>query len=211
MSEPNRNHVHGRQPSRLSPVRVAVPALRAPRRTLPWSGRAGRPSALTVATWSALLVAVLTLLVMVVGPRLGLYRVSVVLSNSMRPQWQAGDLVVTRPARPEDLSVGQVITFNPPIDGQPSVTHRIVGLTEPGPHPVIRTKGDANDVADGWGAVRLQSSRVWVVTSSVPKMGWLVAFLRTPAIGLISTVVVPIVFLLLLLVRIWRPRPATAR
>lgn len=210
MSEPIRNHVHGRQPSRLSPVRVAVPALRAPRRGLPWSGRPGRPSALTVATWSALLVAVLTLLLLVVGPRLGLYRVNVVLSNSMQPHWQAGDLVVTRPAKPQDLSVGQVITFNPPIDGQPSVTHRIIELTEAGPNPVIRTKGDANDVADGWGAVRLQATRVWVVESSVPKVGWLVASLRTPAIGVFSTVVVPILFLLFLLFRIWRPRPVTA-
>ncbi len=160
-------------------------------------------------SWTLLVGAVAVLLALVLGPRLNLYRIDVVLSGSMKPLWQAGDLVITTPHRPQDLRVGQVITFNPPIDGQPSVTHRIIELTQPGPHPMIRTKGDANPTADDWGALRLDASTVWVVQRSVPKLGWIVAGLQRPMVALVTSVIAPLALMMLLLVSIWR-RPGVA-
>lgn len=213
------SHIHrtshiGRQPSLLPPVRVPAPALRAPRG---WRLGVntpvlrGRRSWISLATWFALAVAVLALLALQLGPRLGLYRVNVVLSGSMKPLWQAGDLVITTPHRPQDLRVGQVITFNPPIDGKPSVTHRIVELTHPGDHPMITTKGDANPTADPWGQVQLDAPTVWVVSRPIPKLGWALAFLQHRAVTIVTGLFVPLALLLTVLVQIWRPQPRVAQ
>ncbi|HRC07826.1 MAG TPA: hypothetical protein PLV41_06395, partial [Miltoncostaeales bacterium] len=52
---------------------------------------------MSAATWVSLALALGALLALQLGPRLGLYRVNVVLSSSMKPHWQAGDLVITTP------------------------------------------------------------------------------------------------------------------
>lgn len=166
---------------------------------------------MTVVTWALLIVALLALAATLAGPRLGLYRLDVVLSGSMRPAWEAGDIVVTVPRRPQELRVGDVITYNPPIEGRPSVTHRIVGLTQPGPEPVIVTRGDANPGNDPWGAVRLHADRVWVVSRSLPRLGWAIAALQARWVSIITTIVAPLLLGALLLHQIWRPRNGERR
>ncbi len=171
----------------------------------------GRRSWMSAATWVSLALALGALLALQLGPRLGLYRVNVVLSSSMKPHWQAGDLVITTPHRSQDLRVGQVITYNPPIEGKPSVTHRIMNLTDPGDHPVITTKGDANPTTDPWGPVRLDASTAWVVSRSVPKLGWALAFLQQRAVAIVTVLVVPFALLAMVLMQIWRPQPRVSR
>ncbi len=148
---------------------------------------------------------------LVVGPMTGAYRVSVVLSDSMRPQWQAGDALISTPERPDQVRVGQVISFNPPIDGRPSVTHRVVEVTGPGSAPVIRTRGDANAAPDEWGATRLTHGPVWRVRTPIPNLGWALALLQGRAAGIATTLVAPMLLLLTLLWRIWRPAGARTR
>ena len=133
-------------------ARPPVPAQRR-RRVLP--SKVGRPTVgrtvLTAVTWLALGLVVVAFLGLVVGPMTGRYRVSVILSDSMKPRWETGDAVISTPERTDEVRVGQVITFNAPINGRPSITHRIVGVVSGGVTPVVLTKGDANaanDVAD---------------------------------------------------------------
>lgn len=173
--------------------------------------RSGLASRLvTWTTWTLLFIVVAMFCFLVVGPRTGAYHVSVVLSNSMQPHWEAGDIVISRPEGPDQVRVGQVITYNPPIDGRPSITHRVIELTEPGATPVVRTKGDANDAPDEWGAVRLTHGPVQKVTGSIPNLGWALALLQNRAIGILTTMFAPILLLLMLLWRIWRPSPHPA-
>lgn len=189
-------------------MRVPVPSLRPPGRRggVRLFGRPGlRPTWTAALTWSLLALALIAVAALVIGPATGRYRVNVVLSNSMQPQWEAGDLVVTRPIPPQELRVGQVITYHPPIAGRPSVTHRIVALREPGPTPIIRTKGDANQGPDDWGEVRLDGTRAWLVTRSVPNAGWAIAFVQQRTVRVVATVVAPLVLLVLILIGIWRP------
>jgi signal peptidase I len=102
------------------------------------------------------------------------YRLYVVKTGSMTPTYDAGDVVVDRPA-----SVGyqprDVLTFD--ISGSGDlVTHRFTHLDKQGR---IHTKGDNNKVADSW-ELRPEQVR-GVVTSHVPNLGYVIVFLRQPA------------------------------
>ncbi len=75
-------------------------------------------------------------------------QVAVVLSGSMTPQFVAGDVVIVRPApKPEDLRVGEIVTFHAPGEEQ-LTTHRIHAIIDRPEGRFIQTKGDANDVPD---------------------------------------------------------------
>ncbi len=89
----------------------------------------------------------------------------VVTSGSMSPEIEAGDAVVIRQVtNASQLRLGQIVTFYPPKSGT-LVTHRIVALAlvtrednaghpmvdgagRPIKDPYVRTRGDANRVAD---------------------------------------------------------------
>ena len=191
----------------VSPTRPPVPSPRPPRRRqTPASRRAALSGmGMAAATWLALGLVVTAFLVLVVGPMTGRYRMSVVLSDSMKPHWETGDVVISTPERPEDVRVGQVISFNPPIDGRPSITHRVVRVASGGPTPVIVTKGDANAANDEWGAIKITEGPVMRVRGVVPNLGWALKFLLGRNLPILTTVLAPILLLVLLLWRIWRP------
>ncbi|MCL1900063.1 MAG: signal peptidase I, partial [Promicromonosporaceae bacterium] len=72
-----------------------------------------------------------------------------VLTGSMQPGIRPGDVVVSRPVNPADLSVGDVITFQPTSGDPTLVTHRIVALNLVGGElETIITRGDANGAND---------------------------------------------------------------
>ena len=170
--------------------------------------RVDRARAATLATWSVLGIVLVAFTFLVIGPKTGVYRVSVVLSDSMKPNWEAGDVVISTPERPEQVRVGQVISFNPPIDGRPSITHRVIEVVASGATPIVTTKGDANSAPDEWGSVRLEQGPVYQVRTAIPNLGWALAFLRSRSVAVATTMVVPLIFLLMLLWRIWRPAAA---
>jgi signal peptidase len=77
--------------------------------------------------------------------RLGGMGSYVVISESMAPTLQRGDLVLVAPAAaPDAYRPGDVITFREPARGL--LTHRVVRTTEDGSAYV--TRGDANQVDD---------------------------------------------------------------
>ena len=153
---------------------------------------------LRLALGSALAIFVLLALV----PHTGLYRPETVLSGSMKPYFGAGDLVIVTPESMRDVRVGQVISFHIPTGDHHVQTHRIVAVLRGGPHPLIRTKGDANSAPDPWTA-RLDGSTTWRVRAVVPKLGWLIVWLRDPLLRLLTVFLAPTLFALLALWRIW--------
>lgn len=128
-----------------------------------------------------------------IGPRTGAYRTLTVLSGSMRPTFDPGSVVVVRPFDLREVRTGDVIAFTAPIDGRPTVTHRVIEVVEPGPNPVVRTQGDANDVADPW-AARL-SGGGWRVVGAVPVVGRATNVLTRPEVRRAVNVVLPAAFL----------------
>ena len=101
-----------------------------------------------------------------------------VLTGSMAPVHDPGDIVVVRPARAEDLRVGDVITFEAPEAERRLITHRIeaTGVDTAG-EPTFVTRGDANRSADAEPVPAAQvRGRVWY---AVPWIGHASAALGT--------------------------------
>lgn len=137
-----------------------------------------------------------------------------VLSGSMTPTFDTGDVIVDRPVTPaqaNDLHVGQIITFRTSYiyNGKPLlITHRIVGVFKVKNRATGQvqrlyvTKGDANNVEDK--GTQSAQSIVGVYEFRIPKLGYFASFMRTP-IGFGIFVVAPALFLIgSEFVRMWR-------
>jgi signal peptidase I len=151
---------------------------------------------------AALGVAFAVFLLLALLPHTGLYRTETVLSNSMKPYFGAGDLLVVTPEPLRDVRVGQVISIHVPNGDHHVQTHRIVQVVRGGAHPVVRTKGDANDARDQFTA-RLDGKTAWRVRAVVPKVGWLIVWLRNPLLRLLTVFLAPAAFALMAVRRIW--------
>ena len=161
------------------------------------------------AVW-ALVIAAGTLLVVIgVGPHTGKYQTLSVLSGSMRPGIQVGAMVLVTPESPHDVRVGQIITYQIPVEDHRVVSHRVVKVLEGAgtDSPVVQTKGDANNGPDPWQA-RISSATVWQVRGSVPYAGRLVYWLRRPGVHTGAVKVMPAILVVLWLIAIWRHDPA---
>ncbi len=152
---------------------------------------------------SALGAALAIFLLLALLPRTGLYRTETVLSGSMKPDFSAGDMVVVTPEPSRDIRVGQVISYDIPVGDHHVQTHRIVQILRGGEHPVLRTKGDANNARDPWTA-RLDGSTAWRVRLVVPKLGWMVVWLRDPLLRLLTVFGAPALLALIALWGIWK-------
>jgi signal peptidase I len=123
----------------------------------------------------AIVVAAATLVVSF-GSFTNRWRLVTILSGSMEPEIHAGDIVIATPETLEQVQAGQVIVYKAPIGDRRPVAHRIVRVISPGAHPVVITKGDANEARDPWRA-RLDGPFVWRARVSIPAMGRLLLFL----------------------------------
>lgn len=108
------------------------------------------------------------------------WRAYVVRTGSMTPTYSPGDVVLDRPIDASPTS-GEVITFAPRANEL--VTHRVVAASEEG----LRTKGDANEKRDSW--VISPEHVVGIVDGHVPRLGYVIVFLRQPTAtaGVVST------------------------
>ena len=95
---------------------------------------------------SGILIAIMVVLVvMLVGVRLIGYQPYCVLSGSMEPTYHTGSLIYVKKADPQDIKVGDPITFV--LDENLTVaTHRVIEIDEADRH--FYTKGDANEYPD---------------------------------------------------------------
>jgi signal peptidase len=126
------------------------------------------------------------------------YRYYTVLTPSMTPSYQVGDIVVVRTGSISEIQEGDVITFNPSSDGETYLTHRVTQIFtdyEGTGETCFKTKGDANDAEDNF---VIDSGRViGKVIFHVPKVGYLIRFVQ-----LKWYFVVPLVVLLLIWIKL---------
>jgi len=142
-----------------------------------WGRRIGR--------WAAngvLLVCVLAFFAIALGPHLFGYRTATMLTGSMEPGIMPGDVVVTVPKPTSELKVGDVISYQIPIEDHRVETHRVTKIVRgKDGSTTIRTKGDNNPNVDPWTAT-LSDDTVWEARAVVPKLGTAIRVLRTPAV-----------------------------
>jgi signal peptidase I len=122
------------------------------------------------------------------------YKMFTVLSDSMKPEFQAGDIVIVKMIKPEDLKEGDVITFY--SKSGPVVTHKIEGKTVmEDEKDAFITKGINVDQAD---ADPVPHDRVIGKYSfAIPKAGHLFNFLRTTT-GYFLLIFTPLMMIILL-------------
>jgi signal peptidase len=166
--------------------------------------RTGVRSWLPAVGTGALLCAGLAILFLVVGPVLGLYHTRTVLSGSMRPTFDPGDVIVVTRLRAEGLRVGDVISFHAPVAPHQVETHRVAGILRPGHEPIVQTKGDANDSPDPWKA-QLHGGTLWRYRFRVPLLGYPLLLLREPWVRRACVLLLPALLALWGLARVWRP------
>ncbi len=109
--------------------------------------------ALQIGEWALSIAAVLLVLgsvVLMAGPRLLGWDGVIVLSGSMEPALKVGGLAFVDPGvDPANIKTGDIITFRSPADENVKVSHRVVEVVHDNGALSFRTKGDANEDADG--------------------------------------------------------------
>lgn len=96
-----------------------------------------------------------------------------VLSGSMEPAYHVGGLVFVQKVDPENVTVGDAITFNVGA-GDTVVTHRVIKINEK--DKSFETKGDANENADG-GEVAFANVKGRAMDFSIPLLGYVAVYL----------------------------------
>jgi signal peptidase len=128
------------------------------------------------------LVSVLVFFLIALGPHLLGYHTATMLTGSMEPGISPGDVVVTTPKPTAQVQVGDVITYNIPIEDHRVETHRVTEVIHRADGTIaIRTKGDANPANDPWTAI-LDDDTVWETRAVVPELGNAIRVLRTPVV-----------------------------
>jgi signal peptidase len=142
------------------------------------------------------------LLVLVSGGQVERYQFMSVLSGSMVPAVEVGDLVVAKVVTPDQLRAGELATFREPETGK-LVTHRVQSIVWHGELADVVTRGDANEVGENWSLGA--DDHVGEVVLRVPHAGYAVGMLATPAgqLGLAGLAAVLGVWILVVL---WRPQ-----
>jgi signal peptidase len=149
--------------------------------------------------------AIVTFLGLAVGPHVFGYRTLTMLTGSMAPQINPGDVAVVTPIAVTDVTEGMVITYHQPIAEHALITHRVVSVERALDGTVtIQTKGDANDAVDPWTAT-LSGDTAYQVRAVIPELGHLIQALRTPGVTQTLTYGAPALIVGWLLLSIWRP------
>jgi signal peptidase len=147
--------------------------------------------------------AALLFLFLAVGPRFLNYQTSTMLTGSMSPGINPGDVVVSVRTPVSELKVGDVITYSIPVDDHRIETHRVAGINRDAAGAAsVTTKGDANPGADPWTAV-LSEDYVYTTVGVVPYLGDGIRALRQPLVQSTLLYGAPALLVVLLLASIW--------
>lgn len=113
---------------------------------------------------------------------------AVVLSGSMEPTIQTGDLIAVTDCDPTALHEGDVVCY---LSSGKAITHRIASVTT-GEDGQLRyvTQGDANNAADRLPVTVDQVQGVWS-GMRLPGVGNAILFMQTPA-GMVLFIVCPL-------------------
>ncbi len=105
----------------------------------------------------------------------------VVLSGSMSPAINAGDLIISSPAGADSIKAGDIVVFT---ENKTKITHRVVNVTASG----FITKGDANENPDA--QIRKKSDVFGKAVFWIPFAGYFVNFARS-AYGFVLLIIIP--------------------
>lgn len=158
-----------------------------------------------IAGWLVIALIVVAAVVMTV-PRLMGGATLTILTGSMQPTLNPGDVIAVVPVADADLRLGDVVTFQP-VSGDPTlVTHRLVDIDSSTATPVFVTRGDANSADDApIIGDQIQGRMLYVI----PVLGWARTLLGPAVPAIVATAAaVLIVFGAIAVLRPSRARPS---
>lgn len=127
-------------------------------------------------------------------PSVAGYLPLIVLTDSMYPVIESGDLIICHTAEPEEIEAGDVIAFfDPAGNGSSIVSHRVLEVTEQDGEIAWRTKGDNNNTEDRLPVTGEDLVAVYEGTR-IAGFGNVALFMQTTP-GLIVCVVLPLMLL----------------
>ena len=193
------------------PTQCAQPATAVPPAAAPSARRAKAFKGITrVAATSVMVGAAALFLFLAVGPRVLGYQTSTMLTGSMAPLINAGDVVVSVSKPVSGLKIGDVITYGIPVEDHRIETHRIIEvIRNDDGTTAIRTKGDANNGADPWTAV-LHGGTVHAHAATIPHLGTAIQALREPVLLQSLMYGAPAVLVTMTLLSIWKREPGAS-
>jgi signal peptidase len=111
-------------------------------------------------------------------PSVGGYLPLIVLSDSMNPLIESGDMIICRSAGAGEVQVGDVIAFiDPAGDGTSVVSHRVTSINNEDGELSFRTQGDANNAEDEMSVP--EESLLGIYQRDIPGIGNVAMFLQT--------------------------------
>lgn len=126
-------------------------------------------------------------------PSIGGYFPLIVLTDSMQPEIDGGDLIICHTIEADDVKDGDVIAFfDPAGNGTSIVTHRVTDVVKDGGSVSFKTKGDANNAEDRM--LVEEDDLVGIYQSRIKGAGNIAMFMQSTT-GLIICVVLPIILL----------------
>lgn len=128
-------------------------------------------------------------------------RALTVMSGSMAPAIETGDVVAVRGVQASDVAPGEVITFTDPEDSSRLITHRVADVRVGGGEARFVTKGDANRTVERWTIPA--DGELGKVIYRVPQLGHLARWTRTPELRFLLFVIPVLLLAALELRRIW--------
>lgn len=126
-------------------------------------------------------VIVALLLAVFLLPRAFGYQPYMVVSASMKQVFPVGSLIFVTDAQPEDISVGDPITFT---SGTLTITHRVMAIDEE--NRIFTTKGDNNNASE---LVSFENLKGKALNFSIPYFGYFSSWFTT-AQGKITFIII---------------------
>lgn len=115
--------------------------------------------------------------VMIIWFAVGVFSVfpNVIISGSMSPEIEVGDVVLVRRIGPEEVQLGDIVMFR---DEHARISHRVIEIREDERGlPLFITKGDANSHPDRDPVI--SENVLGRVVNVLPKIGWFTIMLRS--------------------------------
>jgi signal peptidase len=127
-----------------------------------------------------------------------------VMSGSMAPALNVGDVVVEDQVAARDARIGDLVTFKDPHVRGRLLTHRVTQIHLLGDRALFATKGDANNHAERW--TTPAGGKIGRVAYRLPLIGYGLVWTGGRIARLVLVVIPACLLGLIELFRIWFPR-----
>lgn len=115
----------------------------------------------------------------------------IVLTDSMYPEIESGDIIICKDIDPSDVKIGDVISFfDPESNGTAVVTHRVIDVLHHEGKLYFRTQGDNNNAVDKASVPEENLVGIWTGTR-LNGLGHVALFMQSTW-GLIVCIFIPI-------------------